>query len=232
MSNTFFLNFNQKNRDKFIQDFAKSIDKQVFILDVGAGSAPYRNLFMNHDYKTHDFQKLNPEQLLHKKGYSDIDIVSDIISIPLDSNSVDVILCTEVLEHVPDPISALKEMSRLLKSGGEIVITTPLGSHIHQEPFHYYGGYTPYFYKKFLEEFGFTKIEIKPNKGFFNFYFQESMRFFKLCLSNKSSLLLFICISPVYFLWIFLLLIFRNFLDKTLNDSRYTVGYHVLATKI
>lgn len=231
MSKTFFLNFNQINRDKFISEFAKTIEKNKMVLDVGAGSSPYRSFFEGQVYKTHDFQKLTPNQLLHKQGYGQIDYVSDIINIPVENSSFDLILCTEVLEHVPDPIAALKEMSRILKNGGELVITTPLGSHIHQEPYHFYGGFTPFFYKKFLEEFGFKKIDIYPNQGFFNFYFQETLRFLNMSSKNIISLCLLIIISPIVLLLLLTLLLTKNLLDELVNDYRYTVGYHIRATK-
>jgi ubiquinone/menaquinone biosynthesis C-methylase UbiE len=231
MSKTFFLNFNQKNRDKFITIFSKSLKSGLKILDVGTGSSPYKYLFINQFYKTHDFQMLSPEQLLHKEGYGQIDYISDIVNIPVENASFDVIICTEVLEHVPEPINAIKEMSRILKPGGIILITAPLGSHIHQEPYHFYGGFTPYFYEKYLSENDFINIKIIPNQGFYNFYFQESLRFIKL---SRKSLLgnLFLIISfPFILIFIAILLIFKNLLDKYLNDFKYTVGYHIQAIK-
>ena len=92
---------------------------------------------------------MSPDQLLHKDGYGKIDYVSDIEKIPVKDNSFDIIICTEVLEHVPNPIGALKEMARILKKGGKLLITTPLGSHIHQDPYHFYGGFTPFFMRSF-----------------------------------------------------------------------------------
>ena len=50
-----------------------------------------------------------------------IDFVSDLLNIPVPDKSYDVILCTEVIEHVPDPISAINEISRILKSGGDSI---------------------------------------------------------------------------------------------------------------
>ncbi len=231
MSKTFFLNFNQKNRDKFIFKYSQRIGSNKKILDVGAGSSPYRSLFDKHIYKTHDFQKLNSDQLLHKQGYGQIDYVSDIINIPVENESFDLILCTEVLEHVPEPIAAIKEMARILKCGGEILITTPLGSHVHQEPYHFYGGFTPFFYKRYLQEFGFENINIYPNKGFFNFYFQETLRYLKICCKNIPSFILLIFISPIVLIFITVLLLTKDFFDKINKDYRFTVGYHIHATK-
>lgn len=47
-----------------------------------------------------------------KGGYAELDIVSDVTSIPLDSGSVDVIICDQVLEHPPNPVEAITEMRR------------------------------------------------------------------------------------------------------------------------
>lgn len=53
-----------------------------------------------------------------RRGYGDIDIVSDIADMPLPNNSIDVIICTDVLEHVLHPREAVHEIGRLLKSHG------------------------------------------------------------------------------------------------------------------
>jgi len=49
----------------------------------------------------------------------------DIFHLPLADNSVDVILSSEVVEHLPDPMPALREMARVLKPGGYAMVTTP-----------------------------------------------------------------------------------------------------------
>lgn len=43
---------------------------------------------------------------------------------------------------VPYPVAAIQEMARILKPGGRLLVTAPLASYLHQEPFHYYDGYT------------------------------------------------------------------------------------------
>jgi SAM-dependent methyltransferase len=49
----------------------------------------------------------------------------------IPDNSFDVIVCTEVLEHVANPFAAVAEINRMLKSGGHAYITTPFNFRIH-----------------------------------------------------------------------------------------------------
>lgn len=225
------LNFNQKSRDIFVKSFAKTIKKGAKVLDVGAGTGPYREFFSHCEYKTQDFLQLAQDKLLKGNEYTAIDYVCDVTNIPVENESFDYIICTEVIEHLPEPISALKEISRICMKGGKILITAPLGSHLHQQPYHFYGGYTPYFYNKFLTEFNFQDITIHQNGGFFSFYLQESLRYLKLSISKPIIGILSIPIIPLIGLLLVHILLFRKLFDNVLSTSDYTVGYNVIATK-
>lgn len=204
---------------------------------MGAGSAPYRSLFSHCDYHTQDFAKLTPEQLRGKQGYEPLTYECDITDIPVADSSYDVILCTEVIEHVPEPIKVLAEMRRILKPGGKLIITAPLGSGIHQEPYHFYGGYTPYWYEKFLGEVGCSDIKIEANGGFFRHYGQESIRFFRLSAPHRlfKSWLSRVLWAPFWLVSAFwfacLVPLFCYLMDSLDRDRGFTIGYHVLATK-
>lgn len=121
-----YYQFNLYNRDCWVQKQAGKIINGSKILDVGAGSAPYRVLFNHCDYKTQDFAQLKENQLRGLKGYYRIDFISEIVNIPVANESYDVVLCTEVLEHVPNPILAIKEISRILKKGGILLLSSPI----------------------------------------------------------------------------------------------------------
>lgn len=227
------LCFNQANRDKWIAHRAAETPAGAMVLDVGAGSCPYREFFAHCSYWTHDFQQLESVQLRGGHGYGRIDYVSDILAIPVADESVDLILCTEVLEHVSEPILVVSEFARLLKPGGRLLVTAPLGSGLHQEPYHYYGGYTPHWYQRFLTAAGFEHILIEPNGGFFLFWGQECQR----CASklapwrNWRNALLFpfwLVAAPVLALIVPLMCQFLDHLDFR-HD--FTVGYHVSAIK-
>ncbi|MEI8312299.1 MAG: glycosyltransferase, partial [Verrucomicrobiota bacterium] len=168
--------FNQRARDRWVQGKATSVPAGSRVLDVGAGTCLYQPLFAHCDYKTHDFAQYKGIKHGGGTGYGHIDYVSDILAIPVPDASFDVILCTEVLEHVPEPIKVLEEIARILRPGGRAFVTAPLGSHLHQLPFHFYGGYTPEWYKRFGAACGLDPIEITPNGGFFKHLAQECAR--------------------------------------------------------
>jgi ubiquinone/menaquinone biosynthesis C-methylase UbiE len=226
-----FFRFNQYERDQWIAKTVKNIPNGSKVLDVGAGSCPYRELFKHCEYKTHDFAQLRDDQLLGKE-YGKIDYVSDIKTIPVPDNSFDVIICTEVFEHIPEPIPVVTEFSRILKSGGKLILTAPLQSGIHQEPYHFYGGYTPFWYEKFLSENAFQNIVIEENGRFNQFYSQESIRFIRKNhpFSNIVSLLY----TPIWLTLVPIVIVnalLAPLLDKFDSEKRFTIGYHVLAHK-
>lgn len=51
--------------------------------------------------------------------------VADAQNLPFKNNQFDTILCTEVLEHIPNPMNTLKELYRVLNANGTVIITTP-----------------------------------------------------------------------------------------------------------
>jgi SAM-dependent methyltransferase len=61
------------------------------------------------------------------------DLVADITSYNnnIPDSHFDALMCTEVLEHVVDPFAAIRELRRILKTGGYILFTTPLNARIH-----------------------------------------------------------------------------------------------------
>jgi len=223
--------FNQRSRDRWVQAKAGTVPAAARVLDIGAGTCLYRPLFSHCDYKTHDFKEYEGAE---KHGgistYGHIDFVSDVLAIPAPDHSFDIILCTEVLEHVPEPIRVLKEISRLLRPGGRAFITAPLGSGLHQMPFHFYGGYTPEWYKRFCREAGMEATENTPNGGFFKHLGQECNRAASIYGKNPKLhgpesadlIKLLVEILPRLFFD----------LDDKCFDERFTVGYFVEAVKM
>lgn len=226
--------FNEVGRDRWVALQAATLPNGASILDVG--SCLYRSLFSHCDYRTQDFCQLKSEQS-RLGGYGAIDYVCDITRIPAPEDSFDAVLCTEVLEHLHDPVSAIKEIARILKPGGKLFLTAPLGSGIHQEPFHFYGGFTPFWYKKFLSEAGFSDISIESNRGFFKYFSQEAIRFLKLSSPGRLALPIWgrLLWAPAWCLLLpFLSLAVPtlcHILDPYDRERAFTVGYFVTARK-
>jgi len=206
------------------------------VLDVGAGSCPYRKRFAHCEYRTQDLAPLRGDQLRHGR-YGQIDYVSDLAVIPVPEGSFGAVLCAEVLEHHPEPIAVVKELARILKPGGTLILTAPLGSGIHQEPYHYYGGYTPWWYERFLKEAGFENINIEPNEGSFRFFSQEALRFVQTSSPFRRSfpLRLRLLWAPFWIVTVPLLAGCIPLMCKVFNrfdtERRFTVGYHVTAVR-
>lgn len=229
--------FNERARDRWIEHEAKRVPAGSRVLDIGAGSAPYRDLFGHCEYRTTDFAQLLPEQL-RDGGYTAVDYVCDATEIPVATGSFDVAVCTEVLEHVPEPIKVVHEIGRILRPGGILLLSAPLGSGIHQAPFHFYGGYTPYWYKRFLPEAGFESIDITPNGTFFALHAQEMRRFAYLTrpwgtgvprgFGRLAWAPLWCFVAPML---LFVLPALCRRIDSSWPNVDFTTGYHVAARK-
>lgn len=88
------------------------------------------------------------------------DVVADAADLPFRDNSFDVVLCSEVLEHVPKPRKVLSESYRVLRPGGSLLVCVPFLYHIHGDP-QDYGRYTDHFWREALGELGFERIDIE-----------------------------------------------------------------------
>lgn len=168
------ISFGDEARDQWIAALLKELPNNARLLDAGAGEQKYRKYCSHLDYVSQDFAQYDGkgDGLGIQKGSwdtKDIDIVSDITNIPEENNSFDAILCIAVIEHIPDPMAAFCEFSRLLKPGGKLIISAPFASTTHFAPFHFYSGFTRYFYSKHLPDSGFEITSITPNGNFFDF---------------------------------------------------------------
>jgi len=235
--NSPIYNFNVVERDRWVSRQAAGVPSGSRVLDVGAGSCPYRRHFAGCKYETQDFVALRPDQLRDKHGYGQIDYVCDATEIPVEDGTFDVVLCTEVLEHVPDPVRVVRELGRVLRPGGILLLTAPLGSGLHQLPFHFYGGYTPHWYIKTLQEAGFDEIRIEANGGFFKHYGQETIRLAKLTAPMRipAPLLFKILWTPFWLAalpWMIAVCpLVAHYFDRLDDRQEFTVGYHVAATR-
>lgn len=144
----------------FVMAVASETAPETVVLDVGAGDAPYRELFGHARYLTNDWQ-----ESVHA-GARRADVIARAEALPLESSSVGLVLCTQVLEHVPQPGRVLRECWRVLQPGGRIALTVPLAWQLHELPHDYYR-YTQAGLEHLLAEAGFADIKVTPRNDAF-----------------------------------------------------------------
>jgi len=146
---------NQYNREAWLEKTLKQIPAGSRILDAAAGELRYKRFCTHLNYVAQDFAQYDGKgdgRGLHKGSWdkSNLNIISDITVIPEHDASFDAIMCVEVFEHLPEPIKAIQEFTRLLKPGGLLILTAPFCSLTHLPPYHFYTGFNRYFYEKHL----------------------------------------------------------------------------------
>jgi SAM-dependent methyltransferase len=145
---------------KFLATLARELPEGSRVLDAGAGAAPYRALFEHCHYVRSDW-----EESPHSEARQS-DVLAPLDRMPIEDGSFDVIVNTEVLEHVNDPLAVLRELRRLLAPGGELWLTVPFVWELHEEP-HDYFRYTSYGLRSLVERAGLEIIALDPIAGYF-----------------------------------------------------------------
>jgi SAM-dependent methyltransferase len=175
------INANEEARNTWLKQTLGSLPAGLRILDAGAGELRNKSLCVHLQYVSQDvcqYEGAGNAKGLHTGTWdtSRIDIVSDITSIPEADASFDAILCSEVFEHLTDPLKALDEFRRLLKPNGKLILTAPFSSLVHFAPYHFASGLSRYWYEHHLPMRGFAIVELQANGDWFAFARQELLR--------------------------------------------------------
>ncbi len=94
-----------------------------------------------------------PLKFLHSV-FPNTDLVADLLDIPVPDESLDGIICHQVLEHVTDPARVVRELHRVLRPGGRLLLSTPFLYPIHEDgPVKDYFRYTGRGLKELLKDF-------------------------------------------------------------------------------
>ena len=177
----FYQNINEIYRQKWLKKTLANIPKGARILDAGAGELRNKEICTHLEYVSQDFGQYEGDG--NGKGLqtgnwdtSRVDIICDITAIPEPDASFDAVLCSEVLEHVPEPGLVVDELARLLKPGGQIILTAPFASLVHFAPYHYCTGFSSYWHQYHLPRRGLEIVELIPNGDWFAYCRQEILR--------------------------------------------------------
>jgi SAM-dependent methyltransferase len=122
------LNLNDFFIRHFLKDIFPMLEKRsdYILLDLGCGSQPYKYIYGEYvtSYISADYNQRTP----------DLDILMDCQNLPFKDESFNVVLFSEVIEHIPKDYKAICEISRILKPGGHLIITWPFIYQLHEIP--------------------------------------------------------------------------------------------------
>jgi SAM-dependent methyltransferase len=192
-----------------------SMKNSFVIVDIGSGESPYKILF---------------EPLINKYvsidiSYSkNVEIIGRAQNLPLKSHAVDIVLLSEVLEHIYETEEVFKEINHVLRHNGYLILTTPLLIGYHDSIDYFRFTHTAL--ETLLKEFGFEILTIKKRGGIF-------VSLAGILFSVPRSLLRSRGVGYYIFLALLTpLIISMSLLDRIDKKQNFTLGYEVLALKI
>lgn len=131
------------------------------MLDVGCGTRRYESIFREvvDSYIGLDWPDV--------ENRASPDVIGDAMNIPLMDASVDVVLATELMEHLPSPDQFLREVTRVLREEGVLILSVPFMEPLHEEPRDFYR-FTPYSLHLLLGSHGFRINRIWKKGGWWS----------------------------------------------------------------
>lgn len=153
------MNSSRVYLDRFVAAAGMAAPSGGRVLDAGAGNGLYRHHFDHVDYEAADFEAVPG------KEYSGNHYVCDLTAIPVGNDRYDIVLFSQVLEHLPEPLAVLSELHRVLKPGGQVFASAPLFYEEHEQPYDYYR-YTRFGLRHLFEAAGFRDLKIDWLEGY------------------------------------------------------------------
>ena len=127
------------------------------LLDIGCGNKPYEALYKQYTAKQTGCDIVQSDS-------NRVDVICPATALGFDDNIFDTAFCTQVLEHVYDHHTLVKEANRVLKPGGKFILTVPFCWELHEEPYDFFR-ITKHGLKELFEENNFSVVSIKSNGG-------------------------------------------------------------------
>ncbi len=197
------------------------------LLDIGCGRRQYEPLFAGRVscYIGMDWPVI--------AGRARPDVIGDALHIPFASESIDIVVATELMEHLPAPGQFLQEVARVLRIGGSVILSTPFMEALHEEPRDYYR-FTPHGLRTLLEEHGFAVEEIVARGGWWAVLGSfVSQALYELANpedvhGNRPNGVLAMLAAP----FCALVQLSAYIADRIVKSRRYTLGYLAVATRI
>ncbi len=188
------------------------------LLDVGCGDKPYKYLLTNVD------EHLGLD--VYKDKHIDIVVERDK-EWPIKDNEFDSIISTQALEHVDNLDLFLKEIFRILKPNGKVVITLPFIECEHAMPYDY-RRFSANGIRYVMEKMGYEIVEIRKQGGFGSSF---GFMFLAFIFSFKFLRTLFALLMPIWFVITLKVNIIGWIIDKLDHSQAFYPNLMVIATK-
>jgi len=126
----------QEESRRLRQHILKEIPNQAgWILDIGCGGGWLAKTLCKQGHRviSTDISTKNPIKAVEMiPEPTHFGLVADVFLLPVKENSIDCVVSSEVIEHVPDPMAFIAALYKVLAPGGKLVITTPYNEKIQQ----------------------------------------------------------------------------------------------------
>ena len=130
-----FAYLDNRRRVELIAEEAEKLPPQLRnLLDVGGRGKPYACFFAG---------RVANHYVLDVEPARSVDVVGDARVMPFCDASMDIVLITQVLEHIPEPIAVIGEIRRVLKPGGTLLLSVPGIFPQHGSPGDYWNVHAP-----------------------------------------------------------------------------------------
>jgi SAM-dependent methyltransferase len=154
------------------------------ILDFGCGSKPYELLFKN----ANSYVGVDIEASGHDHENSKIDYFYDGRALPFQDEFFDAVVCFEVLEHVFNIEEVLAEIYRVLKPGGQLLISIPFAWEEHEIPYDF-ARYTSYGIAHLVGKNGFEISEVTKTTTYVLAIFQMAIAYLNQYVLPKGRVI-------------------------------------------
>ena len=217
------------HRFNFIKNWLLDLKPNSKILDAGAGVMRYKPFCIHLNYQSQDLGGYKGGETFEgvktkEWKATECDLICDITSLPVEDETYDYILCSDVFEHLPDPEAALKELSRVLKKGGDILVTARFRCFYHQNPFFFYSGFSKFWFERICDSENLKIKKLIQNGNYFNDVAYDILR-----ISNYPPRYLDLFFSIFSFIIIVYLKIMEYFLENKAPET--CNGYFILMNK-
>jgi len=137
------------------------------LLDVGCGDKPYEDIVGPHVAEYVGLERADTYAGTSAGSRRRADVVYEGDRFPFEDASFDTVMSVQVLEHTPDPGALVREMARVLRPGGALILLAPFSFRLHEEP-HDYFRFSPHGLRVLCDAAGLRIEETRRVGGFFS----------------------------------------------------------------